>query len=105
VKVVLAGNPNVGKRAVFNRLTGAGAIASNYPGTTVEFTRGTMRHGRPAEAVAAESLRRGPSCDLVLNLRQRGLQLLDMGVEPGRRNLGSHRRRRRFFAERPLDSC
>ena len=37
------GNPNVGKSVVFNRLTGANVIVSNYPGTTVEFTKGIMR--------------------------------------------------------------
>jgi ferrous iron transport protein B len=37
------GNPNVGKSAVFNRLTGANVIISNYAGTTVEFTKGIMR--------------------------------------------------------------
>ena len=37
------GNPNVGKSAVFSRLTGIHVIVSNYPGTTVEFTQGTMR--------------------------------------------------------------
>ena len=42
-RVLLMGNPNVGKSAVFSRLTGAHVIASNYPGTTVEFTQGTMR--------------------------------------------------------------
>lgn len=36
------GNPNVGKSAVFSRLTGVRVISSNYPGTTVEFTEGTM---------------------------------------------------------------
>lgn len=36
------GNPNVGKSAVFSRLTGARVISSNYPGTTVEFTEGAM---------------------------------------------------------------
>lgn len=41
-KVLLMGNPNVGKSAVFSRLTGLHAIASNYPGTTVGFTQGTM---------------------------------------------------------------
>ena len=52
MKVALVGNPNVGKSAVFNRLTGASVIVSNYPGTTVEFTRGTMRlGGQPAEVV------------------------------------------------------
>ncbi len=43
VKILLMGNPNVGKSAVFNRLTGANVIVSNYPGTTVEFTKGIMR--------------------------------------------------------------
>jgi len=42
-RVLLMGNPNVGKSAVFSRLTGANVIASNYPGTTVEFTEGKMR--------------------------------------------------------------
>ncbi len=44
-KVLLFGNPNVGKSAMFNRLTGANVIISNYPGTTVEFTRGSMKLG------------------------------------------------------------
>ena len=38
--ILLVGNPNVGKSAVFSRLTGAKVIISNYPGTTVEFTQG-----------------------------------------------------------------
>ena len=40
--VLMMGNPNVGKSALFNRLTGANAVVSNYPGTTVDFTRGTL---------------------------------------------------------------
>ena len=36
------GNPNVGKSALFNRLTGARVIESNYPGTTVDYTRGYL---------------------------------------------------------------
>ena len=43
MKILLMGNPNVGKSAVFNRLTGANVIISNYAGTTVEFTKGIMR--------------------------------------------------------------
>jgi ferrous iron transport protein B len=43
LRVLLMGNPNVGKSAVFSRLTGAHVIASNYPGTTVGFTEGLMR--------------------------------------------------------------
>jgi len=42
MNVVLIGNPNVGKSVVFSRLTGARVIASNYPGTTVSFTKGHM---------------------------------------------------------------
>lgn len=43
MRLVMVGNPNVGKSALFNRLTGARVIVSNYPGTTVEITRGAMR--------------------------------------------------------------
>jgi len=32
----LAGNPNVGKSSIFNRLTGMGVVTANYPGKTVE---------------------------------------------------------------------
>jgi len=42
-KIVLIGNPNVGKSVVFSRLTGANVIASNYPGTTVDFLKGKMK--------------------------------------------------------------
>jgi ferrous iron transport protein B len=42
-KLVLAGNPNVGKSVLFSQLTGARVVISNYPGTTVEFTRGQLR--------------------------------------------------------------
>jgi ferrous iron transport protein B len=43
--VLLFGSPNVGKSLIFNRLTGSYAIVSNYPGTTVEVTRGRGRIG------------------------------------------------------------
>lgn len=39
-KVVLVGNPNVGKSVLFNVLTGAYTTVSNYPGTSVEVSRG-----------------------------------------------------------------
>ena len=41
-KVILIGNPNVGKSVIFNYLTGKYVTVSNYPGTTVEVTTGTM---------------------------------------------------------------
>jgi len=46
------GNPNVGKSVVFSRLTGVHVIASNYPGTTVSYTRGFMKMGeKEAEVI------------------------------------------------------
>lgn len=38
--IVLVGNPNVGKSVIFNRLTGRYAVVSNYPGTSVDVSRG-----------------------------------------------------------------
>ena len=70
------GNPNVGKSVIFSRLTGVNVIASNYPGTTVEYIKGYMKLGdekaevvdvpgtytleptQPAEKVAVEMLKR-----------------------------------------------
>ena len=40
MKILLTGNPNVGKSVIFNRLTGVDVISSNYPGTTIDFTKG-----------------------------------------------------------------
>ena len=37
----LAGNPNVGKSSIFNRLTGMGVVTANYPGKTVELNLAT----------------------------------------------------------------
>lgn len=82
-RVLLMGNPNVGKSVVFSRLTGARVIISNYPGTTVEFTQGrlkldseraqvidvpgtySLQPTTPAEEVAARMLTGG---DLVINV-------------------------------------
>ncbi|MGB8648186.1 MAG: ferrous iron transport protein B [Anaerolineae bacterium] len=38
--VAIVGTPNVGKSVLFNKLTGAYVTVSNYPGTTVEVSRG-----------------------------------------------------------------
>ncbi|MBN1558217.1 MAG: ferrous iron transporter B [Lentisphaerae bacterium] len=82
-KILLMGNPNVGKSAVFARLTGARVISSNYPGTTVAFTQGMTVIGREkavlidvpgaydlepssqAERVAVDMLREG---DIVVDV-------------------------------------
>jgi len=44
-RILLTGNPNVGKSVLFSRLTGVQAIVSNYPGTTISYTRGHMKLG------------------------------------------------------------
>ena len=51
--VALVGNPNAGKSALFNALTGARQKVGNYPGVTVERHSGrwTLPDGRPAELV------------------------------------------------------
>jgi ferrous iron transport protein B len=41
-RIVLAGNPNVGKSVIFGLLTGKYVIVSNYPGTTVEVSSGNI---------------------------------------------------------------
>ncbi|NIA07439.1 MAG: ferrous iron transport protein B [Actinobacteria bacterium] len=42
-KVLIVGSPNVGKSVLFNRLTGRYVTVSNYPGTTVEVSRGRSK--------------------------------------------------------------
>jgi len=83
MKILLMGNPNVGKSALFSRLTGTRIITSNYPGTTVDFTKGSLNLGQEqaeiidvpgtytleptskAEEVAAEMLKEG---DLIIDV-------------------------------------
>ena len=83
-KIFLVGNPNVGKSVVFSRLTGVDVIVSNYPGTTVEFTKDYVLVGdekievidlpgtysldpsSKAEEVTVSLLRQEPKSDIVV---------------------------------------
>ena len=51
--VALVGNPNAGKSALFNALTGARQKVGNYPGVTVErhSGRASLADGRPVELI------------------------------------------------------
>lgn len=105
--IILVGNPNVGKSALFGRLTGTYVTVSNYPGTTVDLISGVahLEDGRHTltdtpgvnnllptsedEQVTRDILMNGGQDDLVVqvadakNLR-RGLfitlQLAEMGI-------------------------
>lgn len=44
IRVALAGNPNCGKTALFNALTGARQQVGNWPGVTVEHVEGRYDH-------------------------------------------------------------
>ncbi|MDB9822520.1 ferrous iron transporter B [Deltaproteobacteria bacterium] len=43
MKILLIGNPNVGKSVLFSRLTGIQVVASNYPGSTINFKKGFFK--------------------------------------------------------------
>lgn len=52
MKILIMGNPNVGKSAIFSRLTGVDVMISNYPGTTIELKKRKMKlEERLAEVV------------------------------------------------------
>lgn len=50
-RIILIGSPNVGKSVIFNALTGGNVTVANYPGSTVDYTRGEFRSGGRAYAV------------------------------------------------------
>ena len=50
-KILLMGNPNVGKSVFFTELTGIQAVSSNYAGTTVNFMEGRLSAGKKEYAL------------------------------------------------------
>ena len=52
--IILIGNPNVGKSALFGALTGRYAMVSNFPGTTVEVTQGWLA-GSPEQRTVIDT--------------------------------------------------
>ncbi|MCW3489434.1 ferrous iron transporter B [Dethiobacter alkaliphilus] len=42
MRILLMGNPNVGKSVIFSKLTGREVLAANYAGTTVTYTQGKV---------------------------------------------------------------
>ncbi|MFC1951388.1 FeoB small GTPase domain-containing protein [Chloroflexota bacterium] len=44
-RILLMGSPNIGKSAFFSRLTGVHVVTSNYPGTTVGYSKGYVKLG------------------------------------------------------------
>ncbi|MGC4153994.1 MAG: ferrous iron transport protein B [Propionicimonas sp.] len=53
--VALVGAPNTGKSTLFNALTGARVTMGNWPGTTVEVSRGVWRSDGPPCACCGEA--------------------------------------------------
>jgi ferrous iron transport protein B len=49
--IILVGNPNVGKSVIFGILTGRYVTVSNYPGTTVEVTKGRVAGDASREVI------------------------------------------------------
>lgn len=104
MKILLMGNPNVGKSVIFSALTGLNVMSANYPGTTVALSRGKtvidgqeielidvpgtygLDSGNPAERIANELLaKHGSGVLLVLDATnlERNLYLAFQVLEKG----------------------
>ena len=81
IKILLMGNPNVGKSVVFSKLTGREVLSANYAGTTITTTQGIIRY-RDQEATLIDvpgtySLTATSPVELVaVNLLQEGADVV-----------------------------
>jgi ferrous iron transport protein B len=84
LKILLIGNPNVGKSVIFSKLTGMDVMTANYTGTTVTYTMGNVQFIRrkgvvidvpgtysleatsPAEKVAVDFLNNATPDDVII---------------------------------------
>lgn len=84
LKILLVGNPNVGKSVIFSKLTGMDVMTANYTGTTVTYTMGKIEFIRkkgvlidvpgtysleatsPAEKVAVDFLNDATEKDVII---------------------------------------
>ena len=78
-KILLIGNPNVGKSVIFSRLTGVNVITSNYPGTTVEYTKGYMKLGN--EKVEVIDVPGTYTLEPTLPAEEVAVRMLDRAIE------------------------
>ena len=77
MKILLVGNPNVGKSVVFSRLTGVHVLSSNYPGSTVSYTNGFMKLG--AEQVEITDVPGTYTLDPTCEAEKVALEMLGQG--------------------------
>ncbi len=83
MRILLMGNPNVGKSVIFSRLTGVHVISSNYPGTTVGYTQGVMKLGDRQAAIidVPGTYTLEPTCEaerIALEMLQTGDLVIDV---------------------------
>ncbi len=79
--VALVGAPNTGKSTLFNALTGSRVTMGNWPGTTVEVSRGVWR------TTPATSMCHGENCTCAHDEDPLAITLLDL---PGAYSLDAH---------------
>jgi ferrous iron transport protein B len=76
-KILLIGNPNVGKSVLFSRLTGVRTTVSNYPGTTISYTQGFLKLGE--EKVEVIDVPGTYTLEPTSEAEEIALQMLDTG--------------------------